>query len=185
MKRINSRHAQSIWLVTHHYTKSSPYWMKMRGTPSGSLFLLPHLIRKRLELSDSRIPLSLPMHDARSQLPLRQRCDDLNYQGLLRLNMVQDQPGTLPHYDYPVELRALEGDFKELVSLGGGGIRTHDPLLPKQMRYQTALRPDILREGIKQQKSFWFTYERKHSPRSGGYLPANKQFLQSPPLSDI
>ena len=24
----------------------------------------------------------------------------------------------------------------------GGGIRTHDPLLPKQMRYQTALRPD-------------------------------------------
>ena len=25
----------------------------------------------------------------------------------------------------------------------GGGIRTPDPLLPKQMRYQTALRPDI------------------------------------------
>ena len=24
----------------------------------------------------------------------------------------------------------------------GGGIRTHDPLLPKQMRYQAALRPD-------------------------------------------
>ncbi len=24
----------------------------------------------------------------------------------------------------------------------GGGIRTPDPLLPKQMRYQTALRPD-------------------------------------------
>ncbi len=26
-----------------------------------------------------------------------------------------------------------------------GGIRTHDPLLPKQMRYQTALRPDLAR----------------------------------------
>jgi hypothetical protein len=26
----------------------------------------------------------------------------------------------------------------------GGGIRTPDPLLPKQMRYQTALRPDFL-----------------------------------------
>lgn len=26
----------------------------------------------------------------------------------------------------------------------GGGIRTPDPLLPKQMRYQTALRPDAL-----------------------------------------
>ena len=25
----------------------------------------------------------------------------------------------------------------------GGGIRTPDPLLPKQMRYQAALRPDI------------------------------------------
>src|SRR5438270_14072421 len=25
----------------------------------------------------------------------------------------------------------------------GGGIRTPDPLLPKQMRYQTALRPDV------------------------------------------
>src|SRR5690606_14676845 len=26
----------------------------------------------------------------------------------------------------------------------GGGIRTRDPLLPKQMRYQAALRPDVL-----------------------------------------
>ena len=26
----------------------------------------------------------------------------------------------------------------------GGGIRTHDPLLPKQMRYQAALRPEAL-----------------------------------------
>ena len=26
----------------------------------------------------------------------------------------------------------------------GGGIRTRDPLLPKQMRYQAALRPDYL-----------------------------------------
>ena len=27
----------------------------------------------------------------------------------------------------------------------GGGIRTHDPLLPKQMRYQAALRPEEAR----------------------------------------
>jgi hypothetical protein len=26
----------------------------------------------------------------------------------------------------------------------GGGIRTPDPLLPKQMRYQAALRPDLM-----------------------------------------
>jgi hypothetical protein len=26
----------------------------------------------------------------------------------------------------------------------GGGIRTHDPLLPKQMRYRAALRPESL-----------------------------------------
>jgi hypothetical protein len=32
---------------------------------------------------------------------------------------------------------------RDLVLHGrGGGIRTPDPLLPKQMRYQTALRPD-------------------------------------------
>ncbi len=32
------------------------------------------------------------------------------------------------------------------VTIGrGGGIRTPDPLLPKQMRYQTALRPDSCR----------------------------------------
>ena len=30
-----------------------------------------------------------------------------------------------------------------LVNGRGGGIRTPDPLLPKQMRYQTALRPDL------------------------------------------
>ena len=29
------------------------------------------------------------------------------------------------------------------ISGRGGGIRTPDPLLPKQMRYQTALRPDV------------------------------------------
>ena len=49
---------------------------------------------------------------------------------------------------YPVELRALylARLFRAILSGfsggRGGGIRTHDPLLPKQMRYQTALRPD-------------------------------------------
>jgi hypothetical protein len=37
----------------------------------------------------------------------------------------------------PIELRPRSGR--------AGGIRTHDPLLPKQMRYQTALRPDLAR----------------------------------------
>jgi hypothetical protein len=34
-------------------------------------------------------------------------------------------------------------DYLELYDGRGGGIRTPDPLLPKQMRYQAALRPDI------------------------------------------
>ena len=35
-------------------------------------------------------------------------------------------------------------DARDLLFHGrGGGIRTPDPLLPKQMRYQTALRPDV------------------------------------------
>ena len=32
----------------------------------------------------------------------------------------------------------------QLVAGRGGGIRTPGPLLPKQMRYQAALRPDFL-----------------------------------------
>ena len=34
--------------------------------------------------------------------------------------------------------------LKTLVNGRGGGIRTPDPLVPNQMRYQTALRPDVL-----------------------------------------
>ena len=55
---------------------------------------------------------------------------------------------------YPVELRARVESLRQKILLGvlqglqttnfgrGGGIRTHDPLLPKQMRYQAALRPE-------------------------------------------
>ena len=39
------------------------------------------------------------------------------------------------------DLRALSDDFGSLDGRGGG-IRTPDPLVPNQMRYQTALRPD-------------------------------------------
>ena len=52
---------------------------------------------------------------------------------------------------YPVELRALylARLFRAILSGfsggRGGGIRTHDPLLPKQMRYQAALRPEEAR----------------------------------------
>ncbi len=40
---------------------------------------------------------------------------------------------------YPVELRALT---YRAFSGRGGGIRTRDPLIPNQVRYQAALRPD-------------------------------------------
>ena len=60
---------------------------------------------------------------------------------------------------YPVELRARGESLRQTILLGklqglqttnyefgrGGGIRTHDPLLPKQMRYQAALRPEEAR----------------------------------------
>ena len=50
---------------------------------------------------------------------------------------------------YPARYPTLSGDLTsslqvlELVGRGGV-IRTPDPLLPKQMRYQAALRPDAL-----------------------------------------
>lgn len=49
---------------------------------------------------------------------------------------------------YPDELRApiLASSFVSLAVATNGrgrGIRTHDPLLPKQVRYQAALYPDI------------------------------------------
>ena len=52
---------------------------------------------------------------------------------------------------YPVELRALFFHFtpmcrsakqNQILNGRGGGIRTPDPLLPKQLRYQAALHPD-------------------------------------------
>ena len=43
------------------------------------------------------------------------------------------------------EKRVLDIKSKTRFNFGrGGGIRTHDPLLPKQMRYQAALRPEAL-----------------------------------------
>ena len=44
-------------------------------------------------------------------------------------------------YPNPV-IRSGRLKGKELIGRGGG-IRTPDPLLPKQMRYQTALRPEL------------------------------------------
>lgn len=43
-----------------------------------------------------------------------------------------------PHFIFEGSASALSDCFDGR----GGGIRTPDPLLPKQMRYQTALRPD-------------------------------------------
>ena len=44
---------------------------------------------------------------------------------------------------YPVELQALSNRYSFFQNGRGRGIRTPDPLLPKQMRYQTALCPDL------------------------------------------
>ena len=54
---------------------------------------------------------------------------------------------------YPTELRAehtKKGSQKEPFSLNGRGdrIRTYDPLVPNQMRYQTALRPEDLHSNL-------------------------------------
>ena len=39
----------------------------------------------------------------------------------------------------------LDRGFETIERIGrGGGIRTRDPLRPRQVRYQAALRPDIL-----------------------------------------
>ena len=43
---------------------------------------------------------------------------------------------------YPVELRAGGGAWGGSKYGRGGGIRTHDHLVPNQVRYQAALRPD-------------------------------------------
>ncbi len=48
---------------------------------------------------------------------------------------------------YPVELRALKTVFYK--NGRGREIRTPDPLLPKQLRYQAALYPDIFTHFIK------------------------------------
>ncbi len=44
---------------------------------------------------------------------------------------------------YPIELRALRLVWYILINGRGGEIRTPDPLLPKQLRYQAALHPEI------------------------------------------
>ena len=43
---------------------------------------------------------------------------------------------------YPAELWADRNKDYQIKVGRGGGIRTHDPLLPKQMRYHAALLPD-------------------------------------------
>ena len=66
--------------------------------------------------------------------------------------------------DLPKE-KASEYRYLEAFVLGlgrGGGIRTHDPLVPNQMRYQAALRPDqdrhssaLLHPFLEQSKINW------------------------------
>ena len=58
----------------------------------------------------------------------------------------------------------------------GGGIRTHDPLLPKQMRYQAALRPDTRKRILTPPVN---PYQIK------GLYSINKVSLQRARLSDI
>ena len=62
---------------------------------------------------------------------LRMMCSNFSVDGLT----------VTPAYRYPFDL-IFKRPRRE--NGRGGGIRTPDPLLPKQMRYQTALRPDTL-----------------------------------------
>jgi hypothetical protein len=50
-----------------------------------------------------------------------------------------DAVNTTPAYRYPFNVIFERTKIK---NGRGGGIRTPDPLVPNQMRYQTALRPD-------------------------------------------
>ena len=50
---------------------------------------------------------------------------------------LRDLPGIVS----PVRLKKKRGVSRAFIGRGGG-IRTPDPLVPNQMRYQTALRPD-------------------------------------------
>ncbi len=54
-------------------------------------------------------------------------------------NFSVDAVSVTPTYRKPFDMIAKRLNLK---NGRGGGIRTPDPLLPKQMRYQTALRPD-------------------------------------------
>ena len=58
----------------------------------------------------------------------------------------------------------------------GGGIRTHDPLLPKQMRYQAALRPDT-------RKRILASPGNPH--QINGLYSRDKLFLPEARISDI
>ena len=61
------------------------------------------------------------------------------------LNCFIDAVTLYPTYRKPFDLIAKRANLK---NGRGGGIRTPDPLLPKQMRYQAALRPDVLSDCI-------------------------------------
>ena len=58
---------------------------------------------------------------------------------------------------------AREGNAERLNGRGGG-IRTPDPLLPKQMRYQTALRPDESIVSQRLRRAPVFMQVRRSSP---------------------
>jgi hypothetical protein len=68
-----------------------------------------------------------------------------------RLDLHPD--GILARHRMPAKVDAgVKSEISFLISIvyvgRGGGIRTPDPLLPKQMRYQTALRPDSALNGV-------------------------------------
>ena len=59
--------------------------------------------------------------------------------------MSSDFVGALATKTTTAEFLTIENHPYPIDSIGRGGeIRTHDPLRPRQVRYQAALRPDML-----------------------------------------
>ena len=57
---------------------------------------------------------------------------------------VEPAPSVQPPLLIPSLANNKNGPQGSVFVIGrGGGIRTHDPLPPRQMRYQAALRPDL------------------------------------------
>ena len=59
-----------------------------------------------------------------------------------------------------------------------GGIRTHDPLTPSQVRYQAALHPGCVRDcPLRAETSGWLLYRLRAATARTGYALARLRFV--------